>query len=51
MTDKIIFKSTSVPLKAPNATDLEVGELILNLADGKLYFKKDDGTIVVIGSN
>lgn len=50
MTDTIKFKQTNVPLKAPTNTDLEIGEIILNIADGKLYFKKDDGTIVVIGS-
>lgn len=50
MTDKVKFKQTSVPGKTPTATDLEIGELILNTADGKIYFKKDDGTIVTLGS-
>lgn len=38
-TSKIKLKKSSVPEKVPLAGDLEYGELALNFADGKLYFK------------
>jgi len=31
---------------APSSGDLEAGELAINLADGQLFSKKTDGTIV-----
>jgi hypothetical protein len=43
---KIKFKRSSVAGKAPIATDLETGELAINTNDGKLFTKKDDGTIL-----
>lgn len=45
MTNKIILKKSSVSEKIPLTTDLEYGELALNYADGKLYFKKSNNTI------
>ena len=39
MSNKIILKKSSVVAKAPVADDLSFGELALNYADGKLYYK------------
>lgn len=46
----IIFKRSSVPSKVPLATDLQYGEVALNYADGRLYYKKSDNTIDYLGS-
>lgn len=45
MANKIILKKSSVPAKVPLATDLDYGELAINYADGKLYYKTDTNTI------
>jgi len=45
MANKIILKRSSVEGKSPSASDLEYGELALNYADGKIYFKGSDNTI------
>lgn len=45
MPSKIILKKSSVVAKAPVAGDLDFGELAINYADSKLYFKKADGSI------
>lgn len=45
MTSKIILKKSSVVDKIPLTTDLEYGELALNYADGKLYYKTSANTI------
>ena len=45
-TDSTIkLKKSSVPEKVPQPSDLEHGELALNFADGKLYFKNSDNEI------
>ena len=46
MATKIKLKRSAVPNKTPQANQLEVGEIALNTADGKLFVKKDDGTVV-----
>lgn len=46
MANKIVLKKSSVTNKVPLTTDLDYGELALNYADGKLYYKKSDGTTV-----
>lgn len=43
---QVILKKSSVTAKVPVAGDLVYGELALNYADGKLYFKKADGTTI-----
>lgn len=43
---KIILKKSSVINKIPQTSDLDYGELALNYTDGKLYFKKSDGTTI-----
>lgn len=42
MANKVLIKKSNVVSKVPLTTDLDYGELALNYADGKLYFK--DGT-------
>lgn len=39
MVSKVLLKKSSVAEKAPLATDLDYGELAINYADEKLYFK------------
>jgi hypothetical protein len=46
MSNNIILKKSSVTSKVPLTTDLTFGELALNYADGKLYYKKADGTTI-----
>lgn len=50
MANKIVLKKSSVAAKVPLATDLEIGELAVNLEDQKLYSKKADGTVVLVGT-
>jgi hypothetical protein len=45
MTSKIILKKSSVTNKTPVVGDLEYGELALNYADGKLFYKRSDNTV------
>lgn len=42
---KIIIKKSSVTSKVPVTGDLDYGELALNYADGKLFYKRSDNTI------
>jgi hypothetical protein len=44
-SSKIILKKSSVSQKVPLSTDLDFGELALNFADGKLYFKNNSEEI------
>ena len=43
---QVILKKSSVASKVPLTTDLAFGELALNYQDGRLYFKKADGTTI-----
>lgn len=45
MANTIIIKKSSVPGKVPAAGDLVYGELAINYADAKIYFKRSDNTI------
>ena len=45
MSNQIILKKSSVAEKVPLTTDLAYGELALNYADGKLYFKNSSNAI------
>lgn len=49
MANKIILKKTSTASKVPLASDLEVGEIAVNLADQKLYSKNASGTVILVG--
>ena len=51
MSNKIILKKSSVGAKVPLTTDLDYGELALNYADGKLYFKDSSNAIQFLGSS
>lgn len=50
MADLIRHKRSSVPSAVPAAGDLELGELAVNVADGRLFLKKGDGTVVDVTS-
>jgi hypothetical protein len=51
MSNQIILKKSSVTGKVPQTYDLEYGEVALNYADGKLYFKDSNNDISNIGKN
>lgn len=51
MSQKVLLKKSSVLGKIPLATDLSYGELALNYADGKLYFKDSTNTIKSFSSS
>jgi hypothetical protein len=49
MTDTVVkLKRSEVTARTPTASDLEVGELAVNLTDAKLFSKKIDGTVVTL---
>lgn len=45
MANKVLLKKSSVAAKVPLTTDLDYGELALNYADEKLYFKNSSNAI------
>lgn len=45
MAQNIKLKRSAIAGKIPTTSSLEAGELAINTADGKLYFKRDDQTI------
>lgn len=45
MANKVLLKKSSVASKVPQTTDLDYGEVALNYADGKLYFKNSSNQI------
>lgn len=45
----LITKKSSTPSAVPTAGDLQVGELAVNTADGKLFTKHTDNSIKEIG--
>jgi hypothetical protein len=48
MASLIKIKRSSIPGNVPEVTSLELGELAVNTYDGKLFFKKDDGTETIV---
>lgn len=48
MANKFLLKKSSVVAKVPTTSDLEYGEMALNYADGKLYYKTANNTIGTI---
>lgn len=50
MATKIKHKRSSVSGNIPTAGQLEAGEIALNTADGKIYLKKDDASILDVTS-
>jgi len=51
MANKIILKKSAVSGKVPIADDLVYGEVALNYADGRMYYRKNDDTIGQIGGS
>lgn len=49
MATKIIHKKSTVASKVPLATDLEQGELAVNLTDQKIYSKDGSNNVVIVG--
>lgn len=47
----IIKPKRSESSGAPTASDLSVGEIAINLADGTIHSKKTDGTVVSLGAS
>jgi hypothetical protein len=50
MANKVLLKKSSVVAKVPTTSDLDYGELALNYADGKLYYKNASNTIAYIAN-
>lgn len=49
MPTVVQLKRSETPGAIPSAGDVAVGELAVNLADGTLYSKKTDGSIIEVG--
>jgi hypothetical protein len=45
MANKVLLKKSSVVSRIPTTSDLDYGELAINYADGKLYYKTSGNTI------
>jgi hypothetical protein len=50
MANKVLLKKSSVIGKIPLATDLDYGEIALNYADEKLYFKNTSDQVTFISN-
>jgi hypothetical protein len=46
MPNTILHKRSSTAAAVPAAAQVTLGELVLNVADGKIYLKRADGVIV-----
>ena len=51
MANTIKMKFSSVADRVPTASALVPRELAINTTDGKVYTKKEDGSVVLIGAN
>ena len=51
MAQTIQLKRSSVAGNKPGSSDLALGEIAINTADGAVYIKKGDGTIVAVHDN
>jgi hypothetical protein len=51
MANTVKLKKSSVQGKIPQSADLDYGELALNYADGKLYFKDSSNVIQLFGAS
>jgi hypothetical protein len=49
MANKIVLKKSSVVGRVPTPEDLDYGELALNYADGRLYYKNSSNAIASLG--
>lgn len=50
MANKILHKRSSTASNVPTAGQLDYGEIAINTADGKLFIKKSDNSIVEVGA-
>jgi len=48
---RLIAKASATSAEEPLPSDLEVAEIAVNTADGKLFTKHTDGSIVTISGN
>jgi len=48
MANIVKIKRSAVASKIPTTADLQLGELAINTFDGKLFTKKDNGTVSII---
>ena len=48
MGNNILLKKSSVTGKIPLTTDLQYGEVAINYADGKLYYKSNAGSVGIL---
>ena len=48
MSQTIKLKTSAIPSSVPTVGDLVLGEVAVNTYDGKLYFKKDDGSEAIV---
>ena len=46
MPNTILHKRSSTASAVPTAAQVTLGELVLNVADGKIYIKRADGVVV-----
>lgn len=51
MPQTIKLKRSATPGQAPTTAQLDLGEVAINTNDGRVYFKKDDGTAAVFELN
>ena len=49
MSTVIKLKRSETPSQIPGSGSLEVGELAMNITDGKLYTKNSGGTVLEVG--
>lgn len=48
MSTAIKVKRSAVPGKVPTTGDLQLGEIAINTYDGKMFFKKNDGSEAIV---
>lgn len=51
MANTIKHKRSGTAGATPSSGSLVAGELAINTADGKVFIKKDDGTVVEVGAS
>ena len=51
MANTLKIKRSSNAGSTPSASDLEHGEIAVNVADGKLFLKKSDNSVVAINND
>ena len=47
MAQVLKLKRSATAYKVPSTSDLLLGELAMNTADGKIYFEKNDGSATI----